>query len=557
MYMGTIQETGVIEKLTKLKSLLFQFDPTHDEEKEHLLKELISYNSFKHRTFKQFHQLLIELMAYPSNKTLLDLTNAIMSKLLMQLEKNTSLQQKLIGTGLLNTSIECNFSYEKVKYIISKFPHQVSIHSASSSIETQIAILKLLLPSVEYSIIHEGEIDLKNRISKFNPSKIITDLEWIFQTLQQSDLNVKTQAVIYNQLGIFIQWKVSNQDSSVSFLRGPSLPIYYHAKPLEKKIDLQEIINQKLSIPVKLTDKDKENIIDASKITLFNLYRETEPFTNSNKDDITLFHLDKGISIALFGSKVEKRYSLESYIGYLVFKNNIPASYGGGWIFGERSQFGINILEAFRGGESGLIICGLLRVYHQQFGVTRFVVKPYQFGLNNTEALKTGAFWFYYKLGFRPENNSLKKLALQEEKEKQLNPGYKSDISTLKKYTKSNLALTLSETSYPNYDSEILSKRITTYINTTFDGDREKALTHCFNQLKETLDIDTIKWKQEDIDYAKQIAVLFSMNPNSKEWQQKNKKDILLFIQLKSAKTEFPWIKHLQQFNGFWELMNE
>jgi hypothetical protein len=83
------------------------------------------------------------------------------------------------------------------------------------------------------------------------------------------------------------------------------------------------------------------------------------------KNDITLFHLDKGISIALFGSSNNKRYSLESYIGYLVLKNNIPASYGGGWIFGERSQFGINILESFRGGESGLIICELLRVYHQ------------------------------------------------------------------------------------------------------------------------------------------------------------------------------------------------
>lgn len=108
---------------------------------------------------------------------------------------------------------------------------------------------------------------------------------------------------------------------------------------------------------------------------------------------------------------------MESYIGYLVLKNNIPVSYGGGWIFGERCQFGINILQSFRGGESGLIICEILRVYHQHFGVTRFVVKPYQFGLHNPEAIKTGAFWFYYKLGFRPENEQLKEQALQEEQQ--------------------------------------------------------------------------------------------------------------------------------------------
>lgn len=253
------------------------------------------------------------------------------------------------------------------------------------------------------------------------------------------------------------------------------------------------------------------------------MYRETEPFTNANKDDITLFQLDKGISIALFGSNNDKRYSLESYIGYLVFKNNIPASYGGGWIFGGRSQFGINILESFRGGESGLIICELLRVYHQYFGATRFVVKPYQFGLHNPEAIKTGAFWFYYKLGFRPENKELRELALNEENQKLVNPNYKSESSTLKKYTKSNLALTLSETSYPNYDSEMISQKITNHINTHFNGDRQKAITVCFKQLKESLDIDRT-WKPEDIEYAKQLAILFHIQPNSKAWQQKHKK---------------------------------
>ena len=412
------------------------------------------------------------------------------------------------------------------------------------------------MPYVEYSKIHEGEKDFKHRISQFHSSKTQTDLEWLLLLIQQSNLDAKTQAVIYNQLGIFIQWKISDANCSVSFLRGANFPIYYHTKPLDKKVNLQDVIKQKLPAPTKLTDKNKAQIVDAAKMTLFYLYRETEPFTNANKDDITLFQLDKGISIALFGSTADKRYSLEAYIGYLVFKNNIPASYGGGWIFGERSQFGINILEAFRGGESTLIICELLRVYRQYFGATRFVVKPYQFGLQNMEAIKTGAFWFYYKLGFRPENEQLRELALQEEKQKLIDPTYKSEIATLKKYTKSNLALTLSETSYPNYDSEVLSQKITHYINTQFGGDRQRALTVCFKELKENTGIDTKGWKLEDVEYAKQIAVLFNTKVNSREWQQKQKKDIESFILLKSAKTELAWIRHLQNFKAFWKYID-
>lgn len=554
--MGTVLETGFNEKLKQLKSLVFQFDKTSNETKSILLNQLILSIPKKKESFVQFHHVLLCLMAYPSNERLLRQVEKTSSLLLEQLSKQSPLKDKLIGTGLLHTAIECNFSYQKNKHIVQYFPNQVSIHSASSNSETQKAILKQILPNVEYSKIHAGEKEFKTRIAEFHTSKQQTDLEWLLQTIEQSSPDKKTQAFLYNQLGIFIQWKVSSEKDSVSFLRGVQIPIYYHTTPLEKKISLQEIIKQKLPTPIKLSLKEKQQLIHSAKMTLFYLYRETEPFTNSNEDDITLFQLDKGISIALFGSGNSKRYSLESYIGYLVLKNNIPVSYGGGWIFGERSQFGINILESFRGGESSLIICELLRVYHHYFGATRFVVKPYQFGLHNPEAIKTGAFWFYYKLGFRPENNELRALAKKEEEEKIKNPAYKSEASTLRKYTKSNIALTLSEKTYPDFDSELLSQRITNFVNSNFASNREKAINQCFKRLKEALNINTKSWKSEDIDYAKQLSILFSSYPDYKKWLMSNKKNILLLIKLKSAKTELQWIKHLQNFKTFWKLVS-
>jgi hypothetical protein len=553
--MRTVSETKFNEKLKQLKLLVFQFDKTANDTKAILLNDLILIVPKKKDAYIQFHHVLLCMMAYPSNQSLLNLVEKTSSELLQQLSKHPSIQDKLIGTGLLHTTVECNFTYQKTKHIIQHFPNQISIHSASSSIETQKAVLKLILPNVEYSKIHAGEKDFKSRISEFNPSKQQTDLEWLLQTIEQSSPDIKTQAFLYNQLGVFIQWKVSSEKDSVSFLRGAHLPTYFHTSPLEKKINLQDIIKQKLPAPVKLSLKEKQQLIHSAKMTLFYLYRETEPFTNANEEDITLFRLDKGISIALFGSTNNKRYSLESYIGYLVLKNNIPASYGGGWIFGERSQFGINILESFRGGESSLIICELLRVYHQYFKVTRFVVKPYQFGLHNPEAIKTGAFWFYYKLGFRPENNELKALAKKEEEEKIKNPAYKSETSTLRKYTKSNIALTLSDKSYPDFDSEVLSQRITNYINTQFDGSREKAIHQSFKILKEVLTINIKTWKAEDVDYAKQLSILLCSYPNPKTWMVDHKKNIILLIQLKSAKTELLWIKHLQSFKAFWKLI--
>ena len=135
--MANITETDFTENILKLKSLVFQFDQSFDKEKTQLLNELITFRSFKQQSFQQFHQLLMAMIAYPSSKALLDAVNSTMQKLVLQLEKNVSLQNKLIGTGLLHTAIECNFSYAKISYITQKFPNQISIHSASSNTETQ------------------------------------------------------------------------------------------------------------------------------------------------------------------------------------------------------------------------------------------------------------------------------------------------------------------------------------------------------------------------------------------------------------------------------------
>ena len=62
----------------------------------------------------------------------------------------------------------------------------------------------------------------------------------------------------------------------------------------------------------------------------------------------------------------------------------------------------MNIFEPYRGGESGFMMCQVLRVYRQRFGVRFFEVDATQFGLDNPDGIASGAFWFYYRHGFRP-----------------------------------------------------------------------------------------------------------------------------------------------------------
>ncbi len=65
--------------------------------------------------------------------------------------------------------------------------------------------------------------------------------------------------------------------------------------------------------------------------------------------------------------------------------------------------------------------------------VSCFAVDPYQLGAHNEEAIESGAFWFYRKLGFRPASREVAKLLETEESKLRANPAYRTPAGTLRR----------------------------------------------------------------------------------------------------------------------------
>jgi hypothetical protein len=107
------------------------------------------------------------------------------------------------------------------------------------------------------------------------------------------------------------------------------------------------------------------------------------------------------------------------------------------------AKIGLNIFEPYRGGESGYILCQLIRVAKLALGVTYMEIEPFQYGLNNPGGISSGAFWFYYKYGFRPVSKELKLLAEDEYRKIKSQKGYRSSEKTLLRFTEDNIGLNL------------------------------------------------------------------------------------------------------------------
>jgi hypothetical protein len=181
---------------------------------------------------------------------------------------------------------------------------------------------------------------------------------------------------------------------SRTFVRGLATPAFVHRAGLVRNFDVQALIRGRLARPRALDAGLRRRAIDAACAMLSALGRETDAIALAYPGGVEWHDVGRGIAVALYAMRPDRREALDSHIGMMLFKNGLPVAYGGGWPFAGTCRIGVNIFEPYRGGESALLFAQVLHVYHRRFRITRFVVEPSQFGGTNTEGLRSGAFWF-------------------------------------------------------------------------------------------------------------------------------------------------------------------
>ena len=232
-------------------------------------------------------------------------------------------------------------------------------------------------------------------------------------------------------------------------------------------------MNQPLPPGRALDAAGRREVIEVVRNTLVLTCRETDPGTYTDEATVQVHDLDRGLSVVLYGMTPERQLPLESYVGFMLFKNGMAVSYGGAWVLGPRANFGMNIFEPYRGGESGVMMCQVLRVYRQVFGVRFFEVDAHQFGLDNPDGIASGAFWFYHRHGFRSLDPALDALAEREQALNRQRPGRRSSARTLRQFTGANVALNFGGAVPVSVDT--ISQQVTAMIARRYQGDRREA----------------------------------------------------------------------------------
>ncbi len=468
------------KQLYTLAECAYHMDEESMASKLNCLQKIIKTPLPKSSILIQYFETLLFLQAYPSNPSELALVYKEMQRLTSFLKKNQKeFSVWLQNTGLPYCVIVTQFSHDAVRWLLTHPDCKTEIDSFGDVKTNLCEMLNITLPSTEKHIAETGMVpeELMDTLLVSKKDR----LTFIVNEFSRLEQQPQVKDTLFDQVELYVSVSTMGPGVNKASNQLPVHELFYHDE-LNKRFDHELILNTSLPTPQALNKAQRDHAIQVVKNTMMLTARETDPTTYMQSESFRIYMLERGISIAIYGMEASRQLPLESYVGYTVFKNGLPVSYGGSWIFRERANFGINIFEPFRKGESGYIMAQLLRVYKNVFGITYFEVEPYQYGLNNPEEIESGAFWFYYKHGFRPVDRSLNALAAKEAKQIKNKKGYRTSHKTLVQFTESNLCLKLGRKVPASVPS--ITTKITRMIQCSFKGNRILAESTCIAEFK-------------------------------------------------------------------------
>jgi hypothetical protein len=353
-------------------------------------------------------------------------------------------RSKLAETGITGTAIHYCFSFEVAKWLAKNSPRCVAIDWAElNDSEPLDNLLRQTLQPSEDEYFDSGFVDTREWVELASAGFDGTDFDWLMAQLTDRRLEPVWRQ-LYDAAEIPLVWDLTESRFSISRNVFPAIRIStrengMRSRPGNAKKEIQRPLG---SIP-RLSKRDGVRMINVAMASLATRHRETYHFNFANPAEVYLADVGEGVAIAVFGLQAAHRFPLECTMGYLILSNGVPVGYGGASLLFKQVNTGINIFDAYRGSEAAYLWLQVMRVYHSLVGCTRFVANAYQLGRNNTEALQSGAFWFYYHLGYRPLGHELRQLAIDELAERRRNKAYRSGRQVLKKLSNEDMHLTL------------------------------------------------------------------------------------------------------------------
>ncbi len=523
------------------------------------------------------HESLLFLAAYPHSPGLLRKAHASLDSVgervsaLRATGKTLSAFEYEEASGVSQTSLIAIFSYDVMRWLYPRFPAAMRIDERQYQSPERLAFLgRRLMPLLEEDSLVEANVPFfawlnsagetkspRPHSAPAKPGEALPltgshTLGWLLRSLAKLPLPAREIAELYDLLELPIQWQIDSSAKTRTRMRFPFRRPFIQTGPLLRRADISldhEVSKGDLPVEPLRVSRGKE-MVEAARLASALRCRELYGFTYGDPAEVIRAPVGRGVEFYLWGVPPAHRLPLRAYGAVLMIKNGTPIGYAEHMAIFDRMEIGFNIYYTFRDGESAWLYSQLMRLFKQVYGVTSFVVDPYQIGAHNEEAIASGSFWFYRKLGFRPMNAGLARLLEHEERKIQSGSGYRSPAASLRRLAQGYIIYESPGSDRGIWDAfhmRNIGLRVQEKMARDFNGDAVKFRDSARESVASALGIRPPNQDQPGQKLFEDFAIMLSLIPRMSQWSRTARRQLVQIIQSRTAPDETDYLRLLQQ----------
>lgn len=536
--------------IDRLVHLAPRVSPPASRAKARLLEKLETRVIGAPRLLHRYHEALCYLQAYPDDPPVLERVDRALAAWGARIARlSPHARARLADSGMAGAVLSYPFGFAMARWLASRQPGQVRIvWGGAEEGERLEETLSLLVSRIEGDAFTEGGPGWRQWLQIAAGGRGLTEFQLLIEIFERAHLDGSTRDWLFESLGLTLQWRLSATGPSRTHARlgrpspfalattaprraasargggarhhpAPSVP-----RPLAQSV--RHALELRPASPVLAA-----SLIEAARIAMATRARELFAFSYPNPRDVLVADPERGLRIALIGLSPQQRLPLEAYYAFLVLRNGVPVSYGGGWYLFETLEIGFNVFESFRRGESAYLCGQVLRAYRQVFPMRAVVVDRYQIGYDNDEAIRSGALYFYWRLGFRPTDVATRRLVEAERIKIGGDPRYRSPLSLLRRLARSDLVLSLTRAAPPRrVRSGVLAAAVSFHVARDFAGDRTAALRHATAQVGPMLGLSRTRRSPPARTAFETFALVLTLVPDLAQWPKADRHALAAII---------------------------
>ena len=597
--------------LARLEAAKSHFGRGAAAETKQLLDQISRCDFKDASSLLRFHEALLFLRAFPQARQIVAQTEKLLNRFHERVERLRGLGADMSAfddfdtSGIAGTTMQDALNFEAARWLVRRIPRHVEIawDDYWEDPQTERALASTwprLIPLLREDSDVEANIPWRRwldsaRGRERDLARLIRQFEQL-PVFDHADPD-RPRAELYDSLRLPLRWHLENL--RLSRTRNWTRPrnFYFHNEPLltRSQVSLAAEFAKPAPRLTRLSRREGERVMQAVREVMLVRYRELYGTTLGDPRSVVRVDLGsgdaaRGVVMHLWNLLPSRRLPLRAYVAGFTLKNGVPINYIEAIGLCEWIEVGFNTFYTYRQGETAWIYAQALRALRAFTGATTISVYPYQIGQNNDEALDSGAFWFYRKLGFRCGRPDLEQLARREEQKISAAPHYRTPRRTLKRLAEAHVfyelerarlartsgsaseaaekvrilggaalqrcdnpplfhaALAAEGTPGPwdTFSARNLALRVNRRMAREFDGDSTRIREASLKEIALAFGITPARWTPAERRSLENWSLVLALIPGLQRWSREEKRSLIQIIRAQSAPNEMRYLRLTQ-----------